>query len=544
MDSRMDRGRDKQYGKQWILTVAILLLLGTALAYERFLERSRIESVEQDRLLIQARVVDDNLSHQLVATYASMQQIANDLRYWRTGDSYQPVANLTLKAIEEAMPGVRTLSIIDAKGITRASSRPELIRRNVSQQEYFKIVRRHHDPSALYLSPPYTTVLSVYAMNLSRMVVGPKGKFNGIIVASLDPEYFKTLLASVQYAPDMWVAIAHGDGIQFMMVPYREGQAGKNLIRPGSFFSRHRESGRDENILTGTIYATGEKRIMALRTIRPASVHLDKPLVVIVGRDWHAIFADWRRDTTIYGGVFIAIVFVTVFSLRHNQIRVMRADEQARAVKTELERNEKKLRDITSSLAEGLYVLNDYGEVLFMNPEAERLLGWTEAELRGRNVHDVVHNRRPDGTLLPFAECRMHNVMKIGTRFISHDEMFIRKDGTILPVSVISAPLKEKGGVAASVTAFRDISDMKQAEQEREELIGKLQKALAEIKTLQGVLPICSNCKKIRDDKGSWRQLEEYISEHTDSRFSHGLCSDCAQKLYPKYFKKDSDITE
>jgi hypothetical protein len=135
-------------------------------------------------------------------------------------------------------------------------------------------------------------------------------------------------------------------------------------------------------------------------------------------------------------------------------------------------------------------------------------------------------------------------VMKIGTRFISHDEMFIRKDGTILPVSVISAPLKEKGGVAASVTAFRDISDMKQAEQEREELIGKLQKALAEIKTLQGVLPICSNCKKIRDDKGSWRQLEEYISEHTDSRFSHGLCSDCAQKLYPKYFKKDSDITE
>ena len=61
----------------------------------------------------------------------------------------------------------------------------------------------------------------------------------------------------------------------------------------------------------------------------------------------------------------------------------------------------------------------------------------------------------------------------------------------------------------------------------------ELELALSEIRTLQGYLPICTSCKKIRDDKGYWNQIETYISEHTDVLFSHGLCPDCAQRLYP-----------
>ena len=65
-----------------------------------------------------------------------------------------------------------------------------------------------------------------------------------------------------------------------------------------------------------------------------------------------------------------------------------------------------------------------------------------------------------------------------------------------------------------------------------------LQKALVEIKTLQGILPICAACKKIRDDKGAWHHLEAYIQSHTKAEFSHGLCAECAKKLYPKYSDK------
>lgn len=62
-----------------------------------------------------------------------------------------------------------------------------------------------------------------------------------------------------------------------------------------------------------------------------------------------------------------------------------------------------------------------------------------------------------------------------------------------------------------------------------------LQGALDEIKTLRGIIPICSHCKKIRDDEGYWEQIEAYISDHSEAQFSHGICPDCAQELYPDF---------
>jgi DNA-binding NarL/FixJ family response regulator len=77
--------------------------------------------------------------------------------------------------------------------------------------------------------------------------------------------------------------------------------------------------------------------------------------------------------------------------------------------------------------------------------------------------------------------------------------------------------------------------ERKQAETERETLIDKLQNALAQVKTLSGLLPICSGCKKIRDDQGYWNRIESYISEHSEAQFSHGICPDCAKKYFPDY---------
>jgi len=82
--------------------------------------------------------------------------------------------------------------------------------------------------------------------------------------------------------------------------------------------------------------------------------------------------------------------------------------------------------------------------------------------------------------------------------------------------------------------------ERKQAEVERENLIVELQEAVAKINKLNGLLPICAHCKKIRDDKGYWNQLEAYIREHSEAEFSHSICPDCAQKHYPEFFKKKS----
>ena len=80
--------------------------------------------------------------------------------------------------------------------------------------------------------------------------------------------------------------------------------------------------------------------------------------------------------------------------------------------------------------------------------------------------------------------------------------------------------------------------ERKKLENEKHQLIEELQEALAKVKTLSGMLPICSSCKQIRDDKGYWNQVDTYIHEHADVEFSHALCPDCAKKLYPDYYDK------
>ncbi len=75
--------------------------------------------------------------------------------------------------------------------------------------------------------------------------------------------------------------------------------------------------------------------------------------------------------------------------------------------------------------------------------------------------------------------------------------------------------------------------ERKKTEAEKVKLISHLEEALKEVKTLTGLIPICASCKKIRDDKGFWNQIELYIREHSDAEFSHGICPDCAEKLYP-----------
>jgi len=77
----------------------------------------------------------------------------------------------------------------------------------------------------------------------------------------------------------------------------------------------------------------------------------------------------------------------------------------------------------------------------------------------------------------------------------------------------------------------------KKAEEERERLVHELTEALARVKILTGLLPICSSCKKIRDDKGDWSQIESYISRHTDAEFSHGMCPECEKKAYKELGK-------
>lgn len=213
-------------------------------------------------------------------------------------------------------------------------------------------------------------------------------------------------------------------------------------------------------------------------------------------------------------------------------LSIIRDITERKKAEEKLLESEEKLRDITSHLSEGIYVMDERGGIIFMNPEAERLLGWKTEEFTDKNVHDIIHNRKTDGSSLAFKDCPMHNVIKTGIPFVSTEEVFIRKDGSIFPISVISSPINDGRRIVSTVTSFRDITERKKIEADRERLISELKEALARVKQLSGMLPICASCKKIRDDKGYWSQIEAYITEHSEVLFSHGICPECEKKAY------------
>ena len=87
--------------------------------------------------------------------------------------------------------------------------------------------------------------------------------------------------------------------------------------------------------------------------------------------------------------------------------------------------------------------------------------------------------------------------------------------------------------------AQHEIERRKKAEKELGQVVQELQKALLEVKTLQGILPICSHCKKIRDDQGFWQKVEKYIRDRSEAEFSHGICPECAKEFWGDYLDDD-----
>lgn len=95
--------------------------------------------------------------------------------------------------------------------------------------------------------------------------------------------------------------------------------------------------------------------------------------------------------------------------------------------------------------------------------------------------------------------------------------------------------------IVANTVASREMGRRRRAEQEQRETITRLQKALTEVKTLSGLLPICGWCKKVRNDTGFWQNVEQYVGSHTDAKFSHGMCPECGEKFKTEILKANSD---
>jgi len=122
---------------------------------------------------------------------------------------------------------------------------------------------------------------------------------------------------------------------------------------------------------------------------------------------------------------------------------------------------------------------------------------------------------------------------------VTVEHLHYDKDGNPSNVEIHAYPIYDsEGNVSQIIESLLDVTDRKRAEEEREKLIKELENALAKVKTLSGLLPICSSCKKIRDDKGYWNQIEAYIRDHSEAEFSHSICPECVKEVYPELYEK------
>lgn len=136
--------------------------------------------------------------------------------------------------------------------------------------------------------------------------------------------------------------------------------------------------------------------------------------------------------------------------------------EQHRAIAA-LRDSETMLREITTMMGEAVYALDRDGHVIFINPAAEKLLGWRKEELLKRHGHEAFHYKRPDGSPFPRQECPVFKTIQTGRTYRSEEDFMVRKDGSFLPVTLVSTPLLREGEIVGSVAAFHDITERRQA---------------------------------------------------------------------------------
>ena len=182
------------------------------------------------------------------------------------------------------------------------------------------------------------------------------------------------------------------------------------------------------------------------------------------------------------------------------------------------------LRKLIEESRDGIVILDTEAKVVDANQAFARMLGYTREEARQLHAWDwdAVYSREE---ILGMA----HSVDADGHQFQTRHR---RKDGEIIDVELSNNGALVHGQKLIFCIS-RDISGRKRAEAEREELIGRLRETLAEVKTLRGILPLCTYCKKIRDDQGYWEQVDVYIHEHSEAGISHSICPDCLREHFP-----------
>ena len=220
---------------------------------------------------------------------------------------------------------------------------------------------------------------------------------------------------------------------------------------------------------------------------------------------------------------------VSQFELQHKVANLKRAAAARESAKKGVRRkSDERFEQFMNNGPAVAYIKDDEGRFVYVNERLAQRFERPVADWLGKTDAEMVGSAPASGVV-------EHDLQVLNEeRPITFEEIVPTPDGRTrywlsYKFPVRDGERKQVGGLSL------DITDRKNAEQERERLVADLQQALAQVKTLSGFLPICASCKNIRRDEGYWQQIESYLCEHSEVEFTHGICPSCIEKLYPEF---------
>ncbi len=195
--------------------------------------------------------------------------------------------------------------------------------------------------------------------------------------------------------------------------------------------------------------------------------------------------------------------------------------------------SEERFRALVNNAYDLIAELDEQGCYTYLSPNTETTLGWNIRDLMGTNVMDHVHDddleRAQAGFLTLLDE---HHVQQ-------NEYRYRHKDGSWRWLVTTAGVYTASSGDLRILAVSRDVSERRRTLEERESALREKEEALAQVKLLSGLLPICTLCRKVRDDAGYWQNLESYVCDHTNAVFSHSLCETCLKRHYAYLFEDE-----
>lgn len=433
----------------WLGVILALCVLGAVFTFNGFSSYREFLNKEKKQLATLARVVDENLSGNL----ANADLMLKNLSFIQQDPKNEKTLDQQIALLADQSPGIFALFMTNGQGVITHSSLAPVIGFDASQRAYFTGPLESRNQEKLFISPPFKSITGQYLTALTRTLADEKGQFHGVVGAILSPEYFRTLLASVNAAPGFRSRLVHGQGSLFVMIPEQPGAIGMNLNQPGSFFVRHQDSGQNHTVLQGRSHTTGEAQLMAQVSVHPPNVKMDEPLVVAVSREMSAILAPWKKDLSYSIVLFLAISAGTLGATRI----LMGRRRELFNVHQKLQYNEQRFRTLVEQAGDAFFIHDLEARILEVNRAASVALGYSREKLSRMSVDEVDTTFSAEQARDLLRSMDLNHVKRI-------ESTHRRSDGTIFPVEVTVSSF-ETQGERRFLSLARDVSSRKQAEE-------------------------------------------------------------------------------